>query len=118
MKIQMFHQLTRDGHHDGKTFIFFCPGCKVDHSFLTERPGGRQPCWAFDGNMHAPTFSPSLLIRGGLGHTGHPEAGHADVCHSFVRSGRIEFLGDCTHELASQTVELPEYPEDGREAPP
>ena len=31
------------------------------------------------------------------------------VCHSFVRDGRIEFLSDCTHELAGQTVELEEW---------
>lgn len=30
------------------------------------------------------------------------------VCHSFVRDGRIEFLSDCTHALAGQTVELSE----------
>lgn len=28
------------------------------------------------------------------------------VCHSFVRNGKIEYLNDCTHELAGQTVEL------------
>ncbi|MGC4033677.1 MAG: hypothetical protein QM754_18485 [Tepidisphaeraceae bacterium] len=27
-------------------------------------------------------------------------------CHSFVRDGQIEFLGDCTHELAGKTVPL------------
>ncbi|MHC8396108.1 hypothetical protein ACYZT8_21075 [Pseudomonas sp. LB3P93] len=31
------------------------------------------------------------------------------VCHSFVIDGCIQFLGDCTHELASQTVDLPEW---------
>jgi hypothetical protein len=30
------------------------------------------------------------------------------VCHSFVTDGKIQFLGDCTHALAGQTVELPE----------
>lgn len=28
------------------------------------------------------------------------------VCHSFVRDGKIEFLGDCTHEFAGKTVDL------------
>ena len=36
---------------------------------------------------------------------------HIDtVCHSFVTDGRIQFLGDCTHSLAGQTVDLPEFP--------
>ena len=29
-------------------------------------------------------------------------------CHSFVREGRIEFLGDCTHAMVGQTVDLPD----------
>ena len=33
-----------------------------------------------------------------------------DVCHSFVTDGRIQFLGDCTHKLAGQTVNIPEWP--------
>lgn len=32
------------------------------------------------------------------------------VCHSFVTDGRIQFLSDCTHSLAGQTVDLPEMP--------
>jgi hypothetical protein len=48
--------------------------------------------WAFDGNEDAPTFSPSVNLPG--------------VCHSFVRAGRIEFLPDCAHALAGQTVDM------------
>jgi hypothetical protein len=29
-------------------------------------------------------------------------------CHSFVTNGKIQFLADCTHKLAGQTVELPD----------
>ncbi len=29
------------------------------------------------------------------------------VCHTFVTDGRIQFLGDCTHVMAGQTVDLP-----------
>jgi hypothetical protein len=32
------------------------------------------------------------------------------VCHSFVTDGRIQFLNDCTHPLAGQTVDIPEWP--------
>jgi hypothetical protein len=27
----------------------------------------------------------------------------------FVTDGRIQFLGDCTHALAGQTVDLPDW---------
>lgn len=35
-----------------------------------------------------------------------------EVCHSFVTEGRIQFLGDCTHALANQTVDLPDWTEE------
>ena len=28
------------------------------------------------------------------------------VCHSFVNDGQVQFLDDCTHELAGQTLLL------------
>lgn len=31
------------------------------------------------------------------------------VCHSFVRDGQIQYLGDCTHEYAGKTVDLPDF---------
>jgi hypothetical protein len=33
-----------------------------------------------------------------------------EICHSFVTAGHIQFLSDCTHEMAGQTVEIPEWP--------
>lgn len=79
--------------------------------------------WTFDGNYDAPTFSPSVLVHGRdftpAGRAEYeawyaadcpkpaPKFESADTrCHSFVRAGRIEFLGDCTHALKGQTVEL------------
>lgn len=72
--------------------------------------------------MERPTLSPSLLVRSGHFVTGQSAAdcnmerngGTCIVCHSFVRDGRIEFLGDCTHSNAGQTVDLPDV-EEGKE---
>jgi len=58
-----------------------------------------RPSWKWDRNCVAPTISPSILSRA-------PDGDMMIVCHSFVRNGVIEFLGDCTHELAGQSVEL------------
>ena len=55
----------------------------------------------FNGDVLAPTLSPSLLQSRTEGEDHVPY-----VCHSFVVDGRIQFLGDCTHPLANQTVEL------------
>jgi hypothetical protein len=73
-----------------KAFSFLCPGCGERHALVEGR-------WAFNGDYERPTFTPSVLV-----------SGDGAVCHSFVTDGRIQFLSDCTHSLAGQTVELPE----------
>lgn len=60
---------------------------------------GGGPGWSFNGDLDRPTFSPSILV-----YPSHKQG----RCHSFVRDGKIEFLGDCDHALKGQTVELPE----------
>lgn len=64
---------------------------------------GDGPVWQWNNSLDLPTISPSLLARWTEGEQHTPK-----VCHSFVRDGRIEFLTDCTHALAGQTVDLPE----------
>lgn len=51
---------------------------------------------------------PSVLTRAG----GTPEDPRPPyVCHCFIRNGMIEFLTDCTHNLAGQTVPMVDLPE-------
>jgi Family of unknown function (DUF6527) len=103
-----------------------CPGCEELHE-VTVRADGQNvgPAWGYNGNPDAPTFTPSILVRGTRTDlsddewddlmrrtNGERDAMLADrrtqfVCHSFVTDGRIQFLGDCTHALAGQTVDLP-----------
>jgi Family of unknown function (DUF6527) len=68
--------------------------------------------WQWDGNVDAPTLSPSILCWTNVGADGKrlPEGQKRTLCHSFVRAGRIEFLTDCAHALAGQTVPLPDWP--------
>lgn len=81
----------------GGGFMIFCPGCQCGHRFQVEGT----PRWDFNGDMEGPTFSPSYLVQWDAG---HPPVHHQ--CHSFVRDGQIQFLSDCTHALAGQTVPL------------
>lgn len=84
--------------------IFHCPGCKCEHGVWTSKPAANGAQWSWNGDMVRPTFAPSLLIQwGGSGPNDVPRR----VCHSFVTNGEIQFLTDCTHELAGQTVPLP-----------
>lgn len=79
------------------TMVFFCPGCQCDHPFDLSR-------WTWNGSMDKPTFTPSLLVNGGA----YRRQDHSLRCHSFVTDGMIQFLSDCEHELAGQTVEIPD----------
>ena len=56
-----------------------------------------KPCWNFNGDLQSPTFSPSLLVD-----QHRPQS----RCHLFMRNGHIEYLSDCHHKLAGQTVKM------------
>jgi hypothetical protein len=79
--------------------IIECPACGHWHVF-DER-------WSFNGDLEKPTFNPSMLVNGGADMEKYINE-HNPRCHSFVTDGRIQFLGDCSHNMKGQTVELPD----------
>lgn len=98
---------------------FYCEGCKTHHAV--------DESWSFNGDYEKPTFSPSVLVRSGhyadsfkgdcwcTYYQKNPEktvSFKCMRCHSFVRDGKIEYLSDCSHELAGQTVELKDIERD------
>lgn len=85
----------QDGEFQG-SLSFPCPGCGWWHVFnVKEGREGYHHTWKWNGSLEAPTFKPSLLNR-----TPQPRR----ICHLFVREGSIQFLTDCTHDLAGKTV--------------
>lgn len=79
---------------------FWCPGCDDLHQVTDQ--------WTISPEGEPLTLHPSVLVRRGRIPTGTiPE----ERCHSFVVEDEIRFLDDSTHELAGQTVGLPELPE-------
>lgn len=102
--------------------FFQCPGCKTRHGIrVGDGPG---PRWDWNRNVSAPTFHPSINVKG-IRHDMDEETQAAydalgpkelwgalddprfrTICHSFIRDGQIEFLNDCTHALAGKTVPL------------
>jgi hypothetical protein len=101
---------------EGGGIAFWCPGCGETHVISVDGSRGN---WGWDRNVEAPTFSPSIKVtyRHPKGHSNENPApeGYAgeyveDVCHSFIRAGRIKFLSDCTHGLRGRTVDLPDLP--------
>ena len=92
-----FKEVTHNPGH----FMFDCPGCHMAHEINTNT-GNNEPVWGFNFDMEKPTVTPFIRVR-------WPERGVEKTCHSYVTNGRIEFLSDCTHELAGKTVELPDF---------
>ena len=87
--------------------MFFCPGCQCAHGVTVaneNKAAGQRPVWGWNGSMDSPTFTPSVLVNGMNGSVGIR-------CHSFVKDGMIQFLGDCAHDLKNQTVSLPDWEE-------
>lgn len=74
----------------------FCPACDCYHVFDSR--------WTFNGDVDKPTFSPSMCVNC----VDEKYLNEQTVrCHSFVRNGQIQYLGDCTHDMKNQTIELP-----------
>jgi Family of unknown function (DUF6527) len=105
-------------------FIFWCPGCDEAHAFPVDGSRG----WKWNGSLDLPVISPSILVRSGHyvpGHEGscwcnfdwegREPSFHCKQCHSFIGKadgsmpGYIEFLSDCSHALAGQTVLIPDW---------
>lgn len=72
-----------------------CPGCGLYHMYYTTKTK-THPTWEFNGDLEAPTFHPSMLVT--------VRGEEPRKCHFFLRNGNIQFLKDCTHELAGKTV--------------
>ena len=107
-------RLASNGDAPGRSLWMWCPGCDDAHRITV----GDECGWAWDGNETAPTISPSIKVTGvqwdesySFHKPNHLAApGQPIVCHSFVRAGRWEFLSDCTHTLAGQTVPMVPLP--------
>lgn len=124
MSNPLIRHVVIDAHGDlHDAYYWWCPGCEA---FDPRRSGAGThmfhiPPWTFDGNFDAPTFEASYLS---YGWEAPPEAAARGIkgaprCHSFVRLGRIQYLGDSEHPLAGQTVDMVPLPDwlctDGRD---
>jgi len=88
------------------TYEFYCPGCKCHHAYRTEQMEGQVgPIWQFNDDTDKPTFTPSLLYRSDFKHDPRQAK---NICHIYMTNGVISFLGDCTHEFAGKTYEMPD----------
>lgn len=85
----------------GNTLIWHCPGCGGGHGVPVRSVEG----WGWNESLDNPTLTPSILT---YAHETSPPFRPQPRCHCFVRDGKIQFLDDCGHALAGQTVEMEE----------
>lgn len=101
-------------------FHFFCPGCKQGHGFRTvSHPAPNdlnddekelfKNKWTWNNDFDRPTIMPSLNVLRKIGTDGRGKAIYETTCHSHVKDGMIQFLGDCKHDMKNTTVEIPEF---------
>ena len=94
-------KILRRAEGGGRTYMtFWCPGCDMAHQVVVAGPGA----WGWNGNVHRPTFTPSILV-----HLSVRGAGDDGRCHSFVTDGVIRFLDDCSHQLRGDHP-IPDWP--------
>lgn len=111
MTFAVLRQITHGGTGEriGAHVLVWCPGCDDLHQIGVRGDDGSVPGveWTWDGDLEAPTVSPSILVQYGI------VEGRRRVCHSYLEGGRWRFLDDSTHDLAGQTdvpmVPLPEW---------
>lgn len=83
-------------------YYFLCPACRSLHALNNT--------WQFNGDLNKPTVSPSVRVHWFKG-----KQRELRMCHSYIKDGMIQYLGDCTHKFAGKTVELPDITEDFKE---
>ncbi len=82
-------------------YLIACPGCGAHHAIYTEVVNRLNARWSFNGDLEKPTFSPSIKSTWTQGENHIPQ-----ICHFFVRNGKIEYCEDCTHDLRGKTVPM------------
>lgn len=96
-----------------KGIFLWCPGCEYT-SENGQKVGGlhllpiggntkKRPTWEWNGDLVRVTLNPSILTK--------INRQKPFVCHSFLRDGRWQFLGDCTHSLANKVIPMSPLPD-------
>lgn len=87
-------------------YMIKCPVCKW-HEF--PKVGKSGASWSFNGNYEKPTFTPSMNEAVGPFPEGSQWAGQIRRCHFVLTDGKLNFCGDCSHELSGRQRDLESF---------
>jgi hypothetical protein len=98
MKAKPFQLIPSQGYvacavEEATHLKFNFPGPTEYLILPVSRDGGKG--WQWNGSLESPTLQPSILSRS-----------TSFQCHSYITDGKVQFLGDCSHDLKGQTVDL------------
>ncbi len=86
-------------------YAHWCPGCNRMHVLPSS--------WTFDGNLDAPTYSPSFKHTCVINPAGR--APFVGTCHYILTAGVLNYCGDCDHSMIGRSVALPDLPPEYRD---
>lgn len=99
------------GSRDG--FIqHWCPGCNTRHEIAIGHANTVGAVWSITWTGEKATVHPSVKVSTNIPRNQHEINNPVTYtqCHYFIKDGMLQFLGDCIHPLAGQTVEIPDFP--------
>ena len=91
----VIHRLRQDDPRHPNLAIW-CTACGCAHVFKDK---GQSPVWGFNGDMEKPTVTPSIRLTSNGRKGGY-------TCHFHIKEGRIEYCGDCSHDLSGKKLAL------------
>lgn len=80
-------------HNFKNLYSFYCPGCERIHQVNNK--------WKI--NISNLTISPSILVTSPKGSDDRTR------CHSYIKEGKIQYLGDCNHKFRGVTIPMIEF---------
>jgi hypothetical protein len=101
--VAQVHGCTHDDQRWNQIYVW-CPGCDSLHGLPVDGDSTKRPTWSWNGSLTDVTLDPSILTR-------YTRPDGDFVCHSFLRAGVWQFLGDCTHKLKGMNVPMVPLPD-------
>lgn len=95
--VAVLRQWKADDGRTGERLYMWCPACDAAHAVEVREPN--EPRWQWDGNLKAPTISPSILVH------------NQNRCHSIVTAGTWNYCDDSAHSLAGRSASMIPLPD-------